>query len=91
MAMATACIWNLKSLEIAEAESKVREDQEREDRRRAIEEARKERDFQRELKQFTEWSMRVSKGTETQRKLDEIEAERRRIEEERRKEEEAYQ
>lgn len=91
MAMATACIWNLKSLEIAEAESKVREDQEREDKRRAIEEARKERDFQRELKQFTEWSIKVSKGTETQRKLDEIEAERRRIEEERRKEEEAYQ
>lgn len=91
MAMATACIWNLKSLEIAEAESKVREDQEREDRRRAIEEARKERDFQRELRQFTEWSIKVSKGTEIQRKLDEIEAERRRIEEERRKEEEAYQ
>ena len=91
MAMATACIWNLKSIETAEAESKIREAQEREDRRRAIEEARKERDFQRELRRFTEWSIKVSKGTETQRKLDEIEAERRRIEEERRKEEEAYQ
>lgn len=91
MAMATACIWNLKSLEIADTESKIQEEQEKarekEEKRRAIEEARKEREFQRELRKFTEWSIQVSKGTEIQRKLDELA----RIEEQRRKEEEAYQ
>lgn len=100
IAMATACIYGMKSLDVAgellAEEQSVREAQEQEERRRrAIEEANKEKAkekaFKKELKAFTEWSIKVSKGTEVQRKLDEIEAERRRIEEERRKEEEAYQ